>query len=91
LLQIKIGWQTAEFFWKSIRQGIAAVEHVTPVDLERAWTIGTQFPDQEFSLTDRTSFAIMMRNSVVKVATFDSDFAIFRFGNKMKDAFEIVR
>jgi uncharacterized protein len=91
LLQLKTGWQTAEFFWKSIRQGIASVEQVTPVDLERAWTIGSQFQDQEFSLTDRTSFAVMVRNGLNQVATFDADFAIFRFGNRLNEAFEIVR
>jgi uncharacterized protein len=91
LLQIKIDWQTAEFFWKTMRQGVAIVEQVTPVDLERAWIIGTEFSDQEFSLTDRTSFAVMMRFNISRVATFDSDFAIFRFGKKMTEAFAIVR
>jgi uncharacterized protein len=91
LLHHRTGWKTAERFWKSIRDGIATMELVAPPDLERAWVIGTQFEDQEFSLTDRTSFSLMLRTGVSRVATFDSDFAIFRFGNKGSDAFELVR
>src|SRR5690349_14499058 len=50
----------AEHLWSRIRGGVAHVEHVLPADLEAAWEIG-EFPDQNFSIVDRTSFAIMLR------------------------------
>ena len=49
------------------------------------------FPDQAFSIVDRTSFAVMLRLGVHRVASFDKDFAIFRFGARRDRSFEIVR
>ena len=43
-------------------------------NLEVAWAIGERFPDQDFSIVDRTSFAVMERLGVRRVAAFDSDF-----------------
>jgi predicted nucleic acid-binding protein len=56
------------------------LEQVLPSDLEMAWLIGERFEDQEFSPTDRTSFALMERLRIQTVASFDNDFAIYRFG-----------
>src|SRR5438105_12654713 len=80
LLRHRLGRPAAERFWDGIRSGVASLELVTPADLEGAWTIGVSFPDQDFSMVDRTSFAMMQRLGIERVATFDADFAIFRFG-----------
>jgi predicted nucleic acid-binding protein len=52
--------------------------------------IGSDFDDQDFSIVDRTSFAVMQRLGVLRVASFDSDFAVFRFGPGRRHAFEIL-
>jgi predicted nucleic acid-binding protein len=81
----------AERFWEGLRAGVATVEVVGAADLEAAWSIGLGFPDQDFSLVDRTSFAVMQRLGVHRVATFDDHFAVFRFGRRRDRAFEILR
>src|SRR6266511_1608192 len=59
----------------------------TVADLEAAWAIGQAFPDQDFSIVDRTSFAVMERWGVHRVTTFDDDFAVYRFGHDRTRAF----
>jgi predicted nucleic acid-binding protein len=63
---------------------------VTFADLDIAWSIGEVFPDQDFSIVDRTSFVVMQRLGIYRVASFDSDFAIYRFGPRRERAFEVL-
>lgn len=81
----------AEIFWDRIRSGAARVEIVTQADLEAAWVIGERFPDQDFSIVDRTSFAVMERLGITRAASFDDHFAVYRYGRKRDRAFEILR
>jgi predicted nucleic acid-binding protein len=60
-------------------------------DLETAWQIGADYPDQDFSIVDRTSFAVMCRLGIERAASLDDDFAIFRFGPNRRRAFTILR
>jgi uncharacterized protein len=90
LLNSRLGHRTADAFWANIRRGSVTVEFATPADLEAAWAIGEKFEDQEFSLVDRTSFAIMERLGIHRAASLDSDFAIYRFGPRRERSFEIV-
>jgi predicted nucleic acid-binding protein len=91
LLRHRFDRRTAERFWEGLRSGVATIESVLPADLEVAWNIGEVFPDQDFSIVDRTSFAVMQRLAVHRVVSFDDDFAVFRFGRGRKRAFEVVR
>lgn len=91
LIDKRGGYSPAEAFWKSIRAGAATVEHVTPADLDAAWRIGEAFPDQAFSLVDRTSFAVMERLGVHRAVAFDDDFAVYRFGPRRERAFAVLR
>ncbi len=91
LLRWRLGRQAAEAFWLGIRRGVASLEAVGPADLQAAWTIEQDFPDQDFSLVDRTCFAVMERLGIERVATLDSDFAVYRFGTTRTKAFRIVR
>jgi predicted nucleic acid-binding protein len=89
LVHHRLGRTAATQFWKGLRSGIAEVEFIGPPDLEVAWAIGETYPDQDFSIVDRTSFAVMDRLGVNRVATFDSDFAIYRSGKQRNQAFII--
>jgi predicted nucleic acid-binding protein len=90
LLRSRLGRYPAESFWEGLRAGVAVIEPVGIADLEAAWAIGVVFPDQDFSLVDRTSFAVMVRLGVDRVASLDSHFAVFRYGRGRDRAFVVV-
>ena len=90
LLRYRIHRHAAERFWEGLRNGSAAIEPVGIADLESAWQIGLSYRDQDFSLVDRTSFAVMRRLGIERAASFDDHFAVFRFGPKRRHAFVIV-
>lgn len=91
LLRWRIHKRAAETFWEGLRGGVASMEIVGPADLQAAWTVGRDFPDQDFSLVDRTSFAVMERLGLERAASFDSNFAVYRWGPRRDRAFEILR
>jgi predicted nucleic acid-binding protein len=91
LLNSRYHRRGAERFWESLRTGGIHVEYATAADLEAAWAIGEAFLDQDFSIVDRTSFAIMERLGITRAASFDEDFAIYRYGRNRDRAFEILR
>jgi predicted nucleic acid-binding protein len=91
LLASRYRQDAAQQLWGHIREGAARIELVTPADLETAWAIGEAFPDQDFSIVDRTSFAVMGRLGITRAATFDDHFAIYRYGRNRDRAFEILR
>jgi predicted nucleic acid-binding protein len=59
--------------------------------MQAAWAIGERFADQTFSIVDRTSFVVMERLGLTRVASFDRDFAIYRYGRDRNRAFEVMR
>lgn len=91
LLHHRLGSVAAARFWEALRGGVASVESVTAADLAAAWAIGEAFPDQDFSIVDRTSFAVMERLGLHRAASFDGDFAVYRFGRGRKKAFDVLR
>jgi predicted nucleic acid-binding protein len=91
LLRWHIHRDAAQKFWEGLRSGAARIEPVRLADLEAAWEIGQAFPDQDFSLVDRTSFAVMLRLGIERVATLDDHFAIFRHGPGRRRAFTVIR
>ena len=91
LLRYRIRRQAADRFWEGLRSGVAVVEPVGAADLEAAWQIGGAYRDQDFSIVDRTSFAVMRRLGIDRAASFDDDFAILRFGPNRRRAFTILR
>lgn len=91
LLHHRLGRAAAERFWAGIRSGAVAVEPVGTADLETAWAMGDAFADQDFSIVDRTSFAVMQRLGVHRAVSFDADFAVYRFGPRRDRAFEVLR
>jgi predicted nucleic acid-binding protein len=91
LLNGRAGYAVAERFLGALRGGAAVVEPVLGADLEAASRIAVAFPDQTFSIVDRTSFALMERLGVTRAASFDDDFAIYRYGPRSDRAFELLR
>jgi predicted nucleic acid-binding protein len=91
LLYRRFHYSAAEGFWGGIRRGGAEVERVAAGDFDAAWRIGIEFGDQSFAIVDRTSFAVMERLGLTRVASFDRDFAIYRYGRDRNRAFEVLR
>jgi len=91
LLNSRYHRRGADLLWDRIRRGAARTEIVTAADLETAWAIGEIFSGQNFSIVDRTSFAVMERLGLTRAASFDDDFAVYRYGRSRDKAFEVVR
>lgn len=91
LLNARVGYVVAERFLDAMLTGAAVVEPVLKADLEAASETARAFPDQTFSIVDRTSFAVMERLGVKRAVSFDDDFAIYRYGPRRDRAFELLR
>lgn len=85
----RLGTGVAEQLVNGIRVGIARVEPAIVADLEVAARIAVDFADQDFSLVDRTSWAIMQRLGVHEAISLDADFSVFRFGRDKSRAFTV--
>lgn len=90
LLSARFGREVADTFWGRLRESGALIEPVTASDLETASQIPAAYPDDEFSLVDRTSFAVMERLGITQAASFSPSFATYRYGVRKKP-FRIVR
>jgi len=71
----------------SIAEAITA----TAQDMSTALRIGRTFADQDFSLVDRTSWAVMERCGIVTAVAFDVDFSVYRYGPGRRQAFTVHR
>ena len=85
----RLGFLVAEQLVNGIRMGIARVEPAIVADLETAAAIGESFADQQFSLVDRTSWAVMHRLGIRDAVSLDADFSIYRFGSGRRQALTI--
>ena len=73
----------------AIASGVARIESTTVSDFEAAQAMVTDYPDQAFSLTDRTSWALMERLAMTQALAFDADFRIHRYGPHKTQAFTV--
>ena len=87
LLAAHLGRPAACTFWETLRETRLPVFTLEPVDLEAAWRILKSFPDQAFSFTDCTSFALMERLGIHEVFCFDAHFLVYRFGAGRRKSF----
>jgi predicted nucleic acid-binding protein len=87
LLRAHLGRPAALIFWDTLRATRIPVLTIEAVDLEAAWRIVHAFPDQDFSITDCASFAIMERLGIDEVFAFDAHFLVYRFGPRRQRAF----
>lgn len=72
--------ETANKLVERIGGGLARVEPAGLADLQVAAEIRRAFADQNFSIVDRTSWAIMERLGLRQAITFDIDYSVYRFG-----------
>jgi uncharacterized protein len=85
LLRSRFNQAASEAFCQRLSIETASLE-----DLRAAESIHKTFPDQSFSLIDRTSFVVMERLGITRVASFDNDFLIYRYGANRDRAFEVL-
>jgi uncharacterized protein len=85
----RLGPVVAEQLVNAIRAGIARVENTLLSDLEAAAATRAGFPDQDFSIVDRTSWSMMIRLGVHEAIAFDRDYSIYRFGRGRRQAFTV--
>ena len=79
----------AETLVNAVRGGIARIEVSGLADLEVAAAIGATYGDQDFSLSDRTSWAVMERLGIHEAVSLDNDFLIYRFGPGRRRSFTV--
>ena len=89
VMRYRHGFEPAERLVDGIRSGIARIEVSGLADLEVASAIGAAFGDQRFSLSDRTSWAVMERLGIHDAVTLDNDFRVYRFGPDRRRAFTV--
>lgn len=91
LVARRLGHGLAEAFVQEALDGGVQIEIVSPPDIEKACDIASAFPDQKFSIVDRTSFAVMERLGITRAISLDDDFLVYRYGRDGKRSFEVLR
>lgn len=74
-----------------LKGNLADVLTATPQDIAAALETGERFNDQAFSIVDRTSWAVMERYGIQEAVSFDADFAVYRYGPGLRQAFTVYR
>lgn len=90
LIRARLGRGAAMKFWDAMQSDVVRTFGVTSEDLAKARTIASAWPDQDFSLIDCTSFALMERQRIEEALAFDAHFRLYRYGVRRQRAFRIV-
>lgn len=90
LVRARLGREAAIRWWDAMRTGVVRTLGITSRDLARAREIARDWTDQDFSLVDCASFALMERLGLVEAFAFDSHFRVFRYGAERRHAFSLV-
>lgn len=80
LLKARLGRKASRTFWEWMRTGIVRLLGVEGIDLDEAWRISEAHPDQDLSLVDVTSFAVIARHGIREAFAFNRHFQWYRFG-----------
>ena len=90
LIRARLGRDAAMRYWDAMQSDVVKTYGVTSTDLASARTIAKAWPDQDFSLIDCTSFALMERLRLDEALAFDSHFRVYRYGMRRERAFRII-
>jgi predicted nucleic acid-binding protein len=90
LLRGRLGRRAALQWWDGVRLGIVDIVFARPADLEAAWRIAQRYDDQDLSLVDCVSFAIMERLGIETAFAYDHHFGLYRFGLRSEKAFRLL-
>jgi predicted nucleic acid-binding protein len=90
MIRLRASWAAAMRFLGAVRSTPLAVETTSLADLERAQAIATAWEDQQFDLVDCTSFAVIERVGCGRAASFDRDFAVWRYGSNRGRALDVL-
>ena len=90
LVNARVGHNAANQVVAAVAAGIARIECAIPADLEAAEAARAAFEDQAFSLTDRTSWALMERLAITDALALDTDFRIYRYGPHRRRSFAVL-
>jgi uncharacterized protein len=90
LLRARLGRPAALRFWDAMGTGVVRVLGVDGGDFARARRIARDWPDQDFSLVDCTSFAAMERREIDEAFAYDRHFRVYRFGRGRRRAFRVL-
>lgn len=90
LIRNKLGYNAALSFLERVQSGAAEIVEVLPSDLQIASEILATYSDQQYSLVDAVSFALMERMKLTTAFTFDAHFRVYRFGAKRERSFEVM-
>ena len=90
LLRARLGRDAALEFWDAMETGVVQVLGVRSEDLVHARDIVREWPDQDFSLVDSTSFAVMESQAVEEALAFDVHFRLYRYGDQRRRAFRVL-
>ncbi len=90
LIRSRLGRAAAMEFWDAIETGLVTMLGVTARDLLRGHRIAREWADQDFSIVDCTSFAIMERLGIERAFAFDAHFRVVRLGSRRDHALTIL-
>jgi len=90
LLRARLGRDAAMGYWDAMRSGVVRMLGVASADFQRARQIARDWPDQDFSLVDCTSFALLERLGMDEAFAFDSHFRLYRWGPQRRRALRVV-
>lgn len=94
LISHHLGKDAALKFWDGLISGNIEMVDLDFLTRQRAREIINEYPDQSFSLVDATNFALMEKEEIEKVFTFEPNFWIYRFweevGDYLEGHFEVV-
>lgn len=89
LIRNKLGYSEALAFLARVRRSVQIFE-VSTSDIATATKILAAWPDQQFSLVDAVSFALMERMKLDTAFSFDAHFRVYRYGAKRERSFKVV-
>ncbi|WP_419838393.1 type II toxin-antitoxin system VapC family toxin [Candidatus Poriferisodalis sp.] len=90
LANVRIHHLAANQAVSAIHASRTRIECTTDHDLQAAESIRLKFEDQGFSLTDRTSWALMERLGISEALSLDVDFRVYRYGPERRRAFRVL-